>query len=54
MDWVREQKELWANHSPSDRRAIISAGSALPETERKIWLEMIAASTGDLLEKAVA
>jgi len=54
MDWVREQKELWANHSPSDRRAIIFAGSALPETERKIWLEMISKSTGDKLEKAVA
>jgi hypothetical protein len=54
MDWVREQKELWANHSPSDRRAIISAGSALPDTERKIWLEMISGSTSDALEKAVA
>jgi hypothetical protein len=54
MDWVREQKELWTNHSPFDRRAIIFAGSALPDTERKIWLEIISKSTGDLLEKTIA
>ena len=54
MDWVREQKELWTNHSPLDKRAIIYAGSALPAKERKIWLEMVANSTSDPLEKAVA
>lgn len=54
MDWMREQKELWANHSPSDRRAIIFAGSALPGTECRIWLDMVSNSTDDLLERAVA
>jgi Reverse transcriptase (RNA-dependent DNA polymerase) len=54
MDWMREQKELWANHSPLDRRAVIYAGSALPAKERRIWLDMVSNSTSDSLERAVA
>ena len=54
LDWIREQKETWMNYSSWDRRAVIFAGSVLPPKERRIWLEMIAESTDDLLDKAVA
>lgn len=54
VDWVRAQKEIWANYSPWDRRAVIYAGSALPATERRIWLDMVAENSDDMLERAVA
>jgi hypothetical protein len=54
LDWIREQKETWMNYSPWDRRAVIFAGSVLPPKERRIWLEMVAEATDDLLDKAVA
>lgn len=54
MDWVRAQKEIWPNYAPWDRRAVIFAGSALPATERRIWLDLIIDTTDDILERAVA
>jgi hypothetical protein len=54
IDWVRAQKEVWANYSPWDRRAIIYSGSVLPITERRVWLNMVAETSGDILEQAVA
>jgi hypothetical protein len=54
VDWVRGQKEIWANYSPWDRRAVIYSGSVLPPTERRIWLDMIAETSDDILEQAVA
>ena len=54
IDWVRAQKEVWANYSPWDRRAVIYSGSVLPITERRVWLNMIAETSGDILEQAVA
>jgi hypothetical protein len=54
LDWIREQKETWMNCSPWDRRAVIYAGSVLPPKERRIWLDMVAEATDDLLDKAVA
>jgi hypothetical protein len=53
-DWVRAQKEIWANYSPWDRRAVIYSGSVLPATERRIWLDMVAETSDDILEQAVA
>jgi hypothetical protein len=53
VDWVRPQKENWGNHGPWDRRAIIWAGSVLPSTERKKWLELVR-DGGDLLDRSVA
>jgi hypothetical protein len=54
VDWVRGQKEIWMNYSPWDRRAVIYAGSVLPAKERRIWLDMVASATDDVLDKAVA
>jgi hypothetical protein len=54
VDWVRGQKEIWANYSPWDRRAVIYSGSVLPATERRIWLDMVAETSDDILEQAVA
>jgi hypothetical protein len=33
---------------------VIYAGSVLPPKERRIWLDMVAEATDDLLDKAVA
>jgi hypothetical protein len=54
IDWVRGQKEVWANYSPWDKRAVIYSGSVLPRTERGIWLNMVAQTSDDILERAVA
>jgi hypothetical protein len=53
LDWVRERKEIWNNHSPWDRRAIIWAASVLPPDEKRFWLQRVQGS-GDLLEGVVA
>lgn len=54
FDWLRAHKETWPNHGPWDRRAIIYAGSTLPATERRIWLDAISSGNSSSLEKAVA
>jgi hypothetical protein len=54
MDWVRAQKEIWSNYSPWERRAVIFAGFALPGTERRVWLDLVAETTEDMLERAIA
>ena len=54
IDWIRGQKEVWMNHPNRDRRAVILAGSILPPKERRIWLDLVANSTDDILDKAVA
>jgi hypothetical protein len=51
--WVRARKETWQNNKPWDRRAIIWAGSILPEDERQAWLRRVA-DIGDDLDAAVA
>jgi hypothetical protein len=53
VDWVREQKEIWNNYGPWDRRSIIWAASVLPQDERKFWLKRVQDS-GDLLDRVVA
>jgi hypothetical protein len=53
QDWVRERKEIWNNHGPWDRRAVIWASSVLPRDERHAWLTLVEES-GDLLDQAVA
>lgn len=52
-DWVREQKEVWNNNSPWDRRAIIWAAKALSNDELNYWLKRVQ-NAGDLLDKAIA
>jgi len=47
------RKETWQNNKPWDRRAIIWAGSILPEDERKAWLGKVA-DIGDDLDATVA
>jgi hypothetical protein len=53
IDWVRAQKETWANHGDWDRRAIVWSASILPSDERRHWLDLVQ-DTGDSLDKAVA
>lgn len=53
VDWIREQKEVWMNFGPWERRAILWAASALSRDERRAWLEPIAAST-DLVDASIA
>jgi hypothetical protein len=53
LDWVRERKETWNNHSPWDRRSIVWAASVLPQDERGFWLKRVQGS-GDILDRAVA
>jgi len=53
LDWVREQKEIWNNYGPWDRRAIIWAASVLSQDERGFWLKRVQ-NSGDLLDKVVA
>ncbi len=53
IDWVRAQKETWANHGDWDRRAIIWSASVLPSDERKHWLDLVQ-ETADPLDRAVA
>ncbi len=52
-DWVRAQKENWRNHGSWDRRALIWSSCALPKSERKPWLVLVAGS-GDHCDTAVA
>lgn len=54
VQWVRSQRERWANHAPWDRRAIIWAGSILPDDERRHWLAAIKEAATDALDRAVA
>lgn len=53
IDWVREKKEVWNNHGPWDRRAIIWSASILPPDERNFWLKRVQKS-GDFLDKVIA
>ena len=54
VQWVRSQKEQWANHSPWDRRAIIWSATVLPDDERRHWCGMVRDTTSDPLDRAVA
>ena len=54
VQWVRSQKERWANHAPWDRRAIIWSASILPEDERRHWCGLIKDTASDPLDRAVA
>jgi len=54
IQWVRSQKETWANHAPWDRRAVIWAASILPEDERRHWCRLIKDTASDPLDRAVA
>jgi hypothetical protein len=53
LDWAREQKEIWNNYGPWDRRAVIWAASALSEDERGFWLKRVQ-NSGDLFDRVVA
>jgi hypothetical protein len=54
VQWVRAQKEKWANHAPWDRRAIIWAASVLPDDERHHWCKLVKRTASDPLDGAVA
>jgi hypothetical protein len=54
VQWVRSQKEKWANHAPWDRRAIVWAASVLPEDERRHWCGLVRETASDPLDRAVA
>jgi hypothetical protein len=53
FDWVREQKEIWQNFAPWDKRAVIWAGSILPFDERRNWVSRIE-NSDDILDNAIA
>jgi len=53
IDWIRGQKENWRNHGSWDRRAIIWSSCTLPQSERKPWMDIVAAC-GDHCDAAVA
>lgn len=53
IGWVREYKERWKNLPPWDRRSVIWAASALPATERRVWLDFVK-DDGDLLDRLTA
>lgn len=53
IDWVRNQKETWQNNGPWDKRAVIWAGAALPNDERRNWLKRVQ-NAGDDLDRAIA
>lgn len=53
VDWVREQKEIWQNNQPWDRRAVIWASQALSADEIGHWLPRVQGA-GDVLDKAIA
>jgi len=53
LDWVREQKEIWNNYGPWDRRSVIWAASVLPRDERGFWLKRVQ-SSAPLLDRVVA
>jgi len=54
VSWIKAHKETWKNHKPWDRRAIIWAGAALPQSERKNWLAFVRDNADNLLDRAVA
>jgi hypothetical protein len=54
VQWVRSQKEKWANHSPWDRRAIIWAASILPIDERRHWCQLVKDTASDPIDRAVS
>ncbi len=53
LEWVREQKEIWNNYKPWEKRAIIWTAPVLPEDERRYWLKSIE-NAGDKLDYIVA
>ena len=53
LDWVRAKKEIWSNHEPWDRCAVIFTSSVLPSGEKRPFLTMVA-EQGDVLDAAVA
>lgn len=53
LDWVREQKEIWNNYKPWEKRAIIWSAPVLPNDERRYWLRSIE-NAGDKLDYIVA
>lgn len=53
LEWVREQKEIWNNYGPWDKRAIIWAAPVLPDDERRYWLKSIE-NAGDKLDFIIA
>lgn len=52
--WVRSHKSDVANLRPWDRRAVIYAASALPQSERTAWLSMVRNLLPDPLDAALA
>ena len=52
--WVRSHKLDVANLRPWDRRAVIYAASALPQSERTAWLSMVGSLLPDPLDAALA
>ncbi|MDD9962055.1 MAG: RNA-directed DNA polymerase [Gammaproteobacteria bacterium] len=52
--WVRSHKSDVANLRPWDRRAVIYAASALPQSERNAWLSMVRKLVSDPIDAAVA
>lgn len=54
VQWVRAQKERWANHAPWDRRAVIWAARILSPDERRHWCRLVKETAADPLDRAVA
>ena len=54
VQWIRAQKEKWANHAPWDKRAVICAAKILPDDERKHWCRLVSKTAADPLDRAVA
>lgn len=52
--WVRQHKEHLMEHGPWERRALIWAASALPASERRIWLGKVLRRLDDRLDIALA
>ena len=52
--WVRSQQSNVANLPPWDRRAVIYAASALPQSERADWLSMVGQLLPDPIDAALA
>jgi hypothetical protein len=54
VQWIRSQKEKWANHAPWDKRAVICAAGVLPDDERWHWCGLVKRTAADTLDRAVA
>ena len=48
VEWMRQHKEIWQNHSPWERRAMIWASSAMTTDERNPWLSRVASACDPL------